>query len=73
MPEKLGEPVRSFLQGLMGFNRDASVVFISVMPPAVIKMIKIKVRINSGKFMRRTSNITAVTKLLSHRGIDLKR
>ena len=34
--EKLGKPVRSFLQGFMGFNRDSSVVFFSVMPPALI-------------------------------------
>lgn len=71
--EKLGKPVRSFLQGFMGFNGESSVVFFSVMPPAIIQMIKIQMRVISGKFMRRAPDIATVAKLLSHRGIDLKR
>lgn len=43
------------------------------MPPAIIQMIKIKMRVISCKFLGRASDIATVAKLLSYRGIDLKR
>lgn len=72
-PEKFAKTVCSVLQGLVGFNRDASVVFFTIMPPALIEVIKIEMRVTFCEFVRRTADIATVAELLPHGGIDLNR